>query len=184
MQPPTEPTAAAPTRHRAPHGDEDELYRRHHRELQRAVARVVRAPHELIEDACQTAWTRLLRHQPDRRTVFGWLRTVAIHEAYWLSRLSRRDARLELLRSGELDWADTIADPRSLDDAVEALEALRALASLPDRQGHDLELKIAGYSYEEIRGRVPGRSFTSVNKSLTRARKRIRQAQARSGNSA
>jgi RNA polymerase sigma factor (sigma-70 family) len=181
MQPQTEPTAIARTRQRALHGDEDDLYRRHNRDLQRAVARVVRAPHELIEDACQTAWTNLLRHQPDRRRVFGWLRTVAIHEAYRLSRLSRRDDRLELVESGGLDWADTIADSRTLDDAVEALEAVLALASLPDRQRQDLALKIAGYSYEEIRSRVPGRSFTSVNKSLARARRRIRQPKERPG---
>jgi DNA-directed RNA polymerase specialized sigma24 family protein len=103
MQPPTEPTATPSALNRAPQGDEDALYRQHHDELLRAVTHVVRAPHELIEDACQTAWMKLLRHQPDRRTVFGWLRTVAVHEAYSLSRLSRRDARLELLRSGELD---------------------------------------------------------------------------------
>jgi DNA-directed RNA polymerase specialized sigma24 family protein len=178
MQPPTEPIATPSALNRAPHGDEDALYRRHHDELLRAVSHVVRAPRELIEDACQTAWMRLLREQPDRRIVFGWLRTVAIREAYWLSRLSRRDARLELLRSGEFDWADTVADVRSLDDAVEALEALRALASLPDRQRQDLALKTAGYSYKEIRSRVPGRSFRSVSKSLARARRRIRQARA------
>jgi DNA-directed RNA polymerase specialized sigma24 family protein len=79
MQPSTEPTPAAAG------GDEGELFRRHHRELHRAVARVVRGPHELIEDACQTAWAMLLRCQPERRTVFAWLRVVAIHEAYRLS---------------------------------------------------------------------------------------------------
>lgn len=178
MQPPTEPTARRSALSRPPQGDEDALYRRHHDELLRAVAHVVRAPRALIEDACQTAWLKLLRNQPDRPAVFGWLRTVAIHEAYRLSRLSRREAHLELLRSGEVDWVDTVADVRSLDDAVEALEALRALASLPDRQRRDLELKTAGYSYEEIRSREPGRSFTSVNKSLTRARRRIRQERA------
>jgi DNA-directed RNA polymerase specialized sigma24 family protein len=176
MQPPTERPTITPAR-RGPQGDEDELYRRHHRELQRVVACVVRAPRELIEDACQTACVKLLRHQPERRTVFGWLKTVAIHEAYRLSRLSRRDDRLELLESGGLDWGDTIADSRTLDDAVETLEALRTLASLPDRQRQDLALKIAGYSYHEIRSRVPGRTWTNVTKSLA---KRIRQAQARS----
>ena len=84
MQPPTEhPTAARPTH--APRGDEDELYRRHHRDLERAVAHVVNAPRELIEDACQTAWAILLRNQPDRDAIFAWLRVVAIHEAYRLS---------------------------------------------------------------------------------------------------
>jgi DNA-directed RNA polymerase specialized sigma24 family protein len=72
-------------------------------------------------------------------------------------------------------------DPGSLDDALEALDALRTLAALPQRQRDDLTMKIAGYSYEEIRILTGGRSFTSVNKSLARARRRIRQAQARSG---
>jgi DNA-directed RNA polymerase specialized sigma24 family protein len=183
MQPPTEPTGRALTRHRAPHGDEDELYHRYRGELERAVARVVHAPRELIEDACQTAWTILLRNQPDRHAIFGWLRTVAIHEAYRLSALGRREARLEELHSGELDWAETIAESRSLEEAVEAMEALRVLASLPDRQRQDLALKIAGYSYAEIREMTPGRTATNVNKSLAKARRRIRQAQARSGTS-
>ena len=49
-----------------PRGDEDELYRRHHRDLHRAVAHAVNAPRELIEDACQNAWAILLRAQPER----------------------------------------------------------------------------------------------------------------------
>jgi hypothetical protein len=49
MQPPTEPTPATVTKRRpVPRGDEDELYRRHHRELHRAVALAVNAPRELI----------------------------------------------------------------------------------------------------------------------------------------
>jgi DNA-directed RNA polymerase specialized sigma24 family protein len=175
MQPPTEPhtaTAAIPARR----GDEDELYRQHHLELRRAVARVVGAPRELIEDACQTAWTILLRSQPDRYAIFGWLRVVAIHEAYRLSAIERRDARLERLRPDDGDWQDVTADPRSLDDAVDALEALRVLASLPKRQRNDVSLVIAGYSYAEIRERTPGRTATNLNKSLVKARQRIRRA--------
>jgi DNA-directed RNA polymerase specialized sigma24 family protein len=176
MRPRTEPSTTALPRHLAPRGDEAELYRRYHGELERAVARVVHAPHELIEDACQTAWTILLRYQPDRRSIFGWLRTVAIHEAYRLSAIGRRDARLGALCSGELDWTDAIAGSRSLDEAVEALEALRVLASLPERQRDDVALFVAGYSYAEIRGMTPGRTATNVTKSLVKGRARIRRA--------
>ena len=171
MQPPTEPTPAP----RAPRGDEDQLYRQHHRDLRRAVARVVRAPRELIEDACQTAWATLLRTQPDRYAIFAWLRVVAIHEAYRLAAIDRRARHLERLNVDEHDWQELVADPRTLDDAVAALEALRTLASLPERQRSDLTLKVAGYSYEEIRALTPGRTFTNVNKSLVKARAKIRR---------
>jgi DNA-directed RNA polymerase specialized sigma24 family protein len=175
MQPPTEPT---PTVAPAPRGDEDRLYRQHHRDLRRAVAHAVRAPRELIEDACQTAWATLLRTQPDRYAIFAWLRVVAIHEAYRLAAIDRRARHLERLNIDEHDWQELIADPRTLDEAVTALEALRTLASLPERQRSDLTLKIAGYSYEEIRALTPGRTFTNVSKSLVKARARIRGTRA------
>ena len=166
-----------------PRGDEDALFRAHHRELHRAVARSVRAPCELIEDACQTAWTMLLRYQPDRYAIFGWLRVVATHEAYRLSAIERRDVPLERVWPDDCDGdsRDVIADPRSLDaalEALEALEALRTVASLPDRQRRDFSLKVAGYSYEEIRVLTGGRTFTNVNKSLAKARRRIRRTRA------
>ena len=48
------------------------------------------------------------------------------------------------------------------------------LASLPERRRIDLALKVAGYSYEEIRALTPGRTRTNVNKSLVKARAHIR----------
>jgi DNA-directed RNA polymerase specialized sigma24 family protein len=170
MQPSTEPT---PPR---PRGDEDDLYRRHHHDLRRAVGKTVRAPRELIEDACQTAWTILLQTQPDRYAIVAWLRRVAIHEAYRLSRIERREVRLESLRPRDDDSCEVAVDRRSLDDAVEALEALRILSALPQRQRADLSLKVAGYSYEEIRSRTRGRTMTNVNKSLRKARARVRRS--------
>jgi DNA-directed RNA polymerase specialized sigma24 family protein len=136
---------------------------------------VVRGPRELIEDACQTAWATLLQAQPNQHAIFAWLRVVAIHEAYRLSAIDRRDARLEGLGRDDGDWHEVIADARSLDDAIEALEALRALASLPERRRIDFALKVAGYSYEEIRTRTPGRTRTNVSKSLAKSRAQIRR---------
>ncbi len=161
----------------APRGDEDDLYRRHHRKLQRAVARVVNAPHELIEDACQSAWTIMLRCQPERGVIFAWLRVVAIHEAYRLCG-AQRDAHLEDLVHSE-GWEAVIADRRTIDDAIEARRALRRLAELPERQRQDLTLRVAGFSYTEIREITGGRTYTNVNKHLTKARARIRRAELR-----
>jgi DNA-directed RNA polymerase specialized sigma24 family protein len=97
-----------------------------------------------------------------------------------LAALGRRaGAQLEQLRSQDGNWHEIMADPRSLDDAVEALEALRALASLPERRRRDLALKVAGLSYEEIRALTPGRTRTNVNKSLVKARAQLRRTPAR-----
>jgi len=156
----------------APCGDEADLYRRHHHNLQLAVARAVHAPREVIEDACQTAWTILLRSQPERGAIFAWLRVVAIHQAYRLS-AADRGAHLEDLDHGE-GWDAVIADHVSIDDALEARRALRRLAELPERQRQDLSLRVAGFSYREIAQITGDRTYTNVHKHLRKARARIR----------
>jgi hypothetical protein len=173
MQPPTDPRSPAPLR-----GDEEDLYLRHHRELRRAVARAVQASTELIEDSCQNAWTILLRSQPRRDNVFVWLRVVAIHEAYRLSAIERRDAHLEDFPSS-LGWEAMTPDPRSIEQVIDARAALRVLADLPTRQRQDLTLLIAGFSYREIRELTGERTFTNVKKHLNKARARIRHARSR-----
>jgi RNA polymerase sigma factor (sigma-70 family) len=171
MQPPTEPRSA--TRFRS---DEEDLYRRHHHELRRTVARAVYASPELIEDACQNAWAILLRRQPRRSTLFAWLRVVAIHEAYRLSAAELRDLHLEDLSHGE-GWDALLAGRANLEEVVEAHEALHALAHLPERQREDLVLRVAGFSYQEIADMTGRRTYTNVNKQLAKARARLRLAQ-------
>ena len=149
------------------------------------MARVVNGPRELIEDACQNAWAILLRsQQPDRCFIFAWLRVVAIHEAYRLSAIERRDVRLERLGSDDGDWREATADTRTLDALLEAREALALLATLPERQRSDLSLLVAGFSYREIAEMTGGRTFTNVNKHLAKARARIRRARLRAANGA
>jgi hypothetical protein len=54
----------------------------------------------------------MLRRQPDRTTIFAWLRVVAIHEAYRLC-AAERDAHLEDLDQGQ-GWDAVIAGLRGL----------------------------------------------------------------------
>jgi RNA polymerase sigma factor (sigma-70 family) len=161
----------APTTPARQYGDEAELYRCYHRDLLRAVSRVVDAPLELIEDACQNAWTIMLGRQPDRVCIFAWLRVVAVHEAYRLCRAQQRDSHLEDLDRG---WEAFIAGGATIDDLVEARQALRLVARLPARQREDLALLVAGFSYREIAEMTGGRTLTNVTKQLTKARARIR----------
>jgi RNA polymerase sigma factor (sigma-70 family) len=160
-------------------GDEEELFRLHHRSLLGAVARSVNASEELIEDACQSAWAVLLRCQPDRTpTLFAWLRTVAVHQAYRLSRQERRDARIDQLID-DRGWEPRLGSSTSLDLAIEARRALETLAALPVLQRDDLGLQVAGFSYEEIaKLGARQRSVNNVNKHLTKARERIRRLEA------
>ena len=173
MQTPTEPTPAPV----APglRGDEAELYRGHHFDLCRAVAHAVNAPRELIEDACQNAWTIMLRAQPERTSIFGWLFVVATREAFRLCERDRRHDHLEMMLP-DGSWDAVIADAFSIDDILEAREALELLASLPERQRADLTLLVAGFSYVEIAQMTGGRTYTNVNKHIAKARARVQLA--------
>ena len=164
-------------RTRAVRGDEADLFRRYGERLKRSVTRTVFASDALIEDACSFTWMQLVRDQPDRTQIFGWLRTVALHEAYKLLQAERRETLVaELLAavqavSGDGDGANAA----ELDGAIEAREALLALAQLSERQRLYLTLLIAGFSYDEIGHLAGGRSRNHVNKHLVRARARLRR---------
>lgn len=117
----------------------------------------------------------MLRAQPDRVSIFGWLYVVATREAFRMCERDRRHIHLEtMLPAGS--WDAVIAGACSIDDILEAREALEILASLPDRQRADLTLLVAGFSYVEIADLTGGRTFTNVNKHIAKARDRVRFA--------
>jgi RNA polymerase sigma factor (sigma-70 family) len=162
-------------------GDEGALFARHNEALRRAVARRVRAPEAVIEDACAFAWLQLLRCQPRRDTALAWLRAVAVHEAWRLARQQRTEAAIDTTAdparerdtSRELAVATLVELGATLEQRLDAREALRALAALPDRQRRALQRKVAGLSYQEIAAEQDS-STTAVNRHLTRARRRLR----------
>jgi hypothetical protein len=94
-------------------------------------------------------------------------------EAYRLAGIERRELHIADL-SPELTWDSRIANRVSLDDQLEARDALRAVAQLAPRQRHDLTLFVAGFSYHDIAEMTGGRTYTNVNKHLTKARAGIR----------
>lgn len=159
---------APPTRLRLLHGDEADVFREHELALRRAVRRAVDGPDAVVDDACAFAWLQLLRRQPDRSTVFAWLRTVAIREAWRLSRQERRDVHLEQLPCWEKRCRET-SDAAT----IAAHAALRAVADLPPKQRRYLTLSVAGHSHVEIAA-TTGATRTNVSKHLTRARASLR----------
>jgi DNA-directed RNA polymerase specialized sigma24 family protein len=124
-------------------GDEERLYRDHHRRLVSSVGWAVEADPALIEDACARAWEQLIRHQPHRtERIFAWLRTVAIREAWALARREQREAG-----PGADDPREVAAGqpaPLDVDVALETRGALEALGALRERERRYLALKAAG----------------------------------------
>ncbi len=104
--------------------------------------------------------------------IFGWLYVVATREAFRLCERERRHLHLEAMLP-EGSWDAVIADAFSIDDILEAREALTILAGLPERQRADLTLLVAGFSYREIAEMTGGRTYTNVNKHIAKARARV-----------
>lgn len=168
--------AAAPSR-RAPRGDEETLYRAHHHRLLDLVARDVTARRQVIEDACAYAWVELLARQPERTSIVGWLRVVARHEAIRLAQIDRSTVPLSCVAADGLAtsiWSTGRATTGQ-EQRRAALEALAALAGLPERKRSFLTLKVAGYSYNEITEQL-GTTWRTVNRRLVQARRDVRAA--------
>jgi DNA-directed RNA polymerase specialized sigma24 family protein len=118
-------------------GDEAALFLEHERFLLRVTTRRLGGSQELAEDACAFPWLQLLRCQPDREAVVGWLRVVARNEGLRLLRISRREPSLEDKpaqrtdpASGEpLDWQELLPAREDTELAVEA----RGTAARPRR---------------------------------------------------
>lgn len=155
-------------------GDVEELYRLLSRRLLRIVRGGVHAPDDVIEDACQFAWSRLVRHRGrvQRETVLSWLAATAVHEALKLVRRAGRELSLEALteHAGELSPPSFNRAPHSM---AEDRERLGSLAWLPPGQRRLLWLFGIGLSYEEIAQRQ-GCTGRVVERQLHQARASLR----------
>jgi RNA polymerase sigma factor (sigma-70 family) len=167
--------SAATSSRPALRGDEETLYSTHHTRLLQLVAIDVSARPQVIEDACGFAWAELIARQPERTSIVGWLRVVARREAVRLARHDRVTVSLSGLRAD--DPAPRAARDTSPPDApyahCEVLEALAAVAALPERQRTFLSLKVAGCSYDEIAQHL-GVTWRTVDRRLVRARAALR----------
>jgi DNA-directed RNA polymerase specialized sigma24 family protein len=124
-------------------GDEAELFALYHVTLRARVARWVNTSSANLDDACAIAWLQLLRCQPKRETILSWLTTVAIREAVRIDRAARRTSYVD---TDDLS-NESVADPELQRDALDALDAL---AGLPERQRQLAALQASGFTYDEI----------------------------------
>ncbi len=138
--------------------------------LRQIVRHGVTAPDEIVEDACQFAWSALLRQggatRPD--ATLSWLATTALREAL---RLLERESR-ELPLDEVFDVFATSAAPEP-HELLEIRERIGAIVSLPQRQQRLLWLHAAGLTYGEIAAHERC-TQRAVERHLLRAKRSIR----------
>jgi RNA polymerase sigma factor (sigma-70 family) len=155
--------------------DVGELYRSLSGRLEHIVRRHVRAPEVVIEDACQFAWSGLVRHcgRVRREAALSWLARTAEREAF---KLARRELR-ELSLDAALDEAGDAAicgSTATLEELVEQHARLEAISELPGRQQRLVWLQGLGFSYDEMAART-GDSSRTVERQLLRAKRSLRE---------
>jgi RNA polymerase sigma factor (sigma-70 family) len=166
-----------------PAEDVAELYARLAERLQRIVSRDVGASEVVIEDACQVAWSRFLRHRDRvaREAALTWLVRTAIHEAWRMSRRQAREVGFDATEEWESGfgragpgwcWSRPEPDPA---DVVQQRLTLGVVAALPERERRVLWMQALGFTHEEISGQCD-ETLRSVDRQLVRARKGLRDA--------
>jgi len=160
-------------------GDVGELYGLLAKRLEQIVRLDVRAPDVVIEDACQVAWSRLIRHghRVHNETVMGWLARTAVHEAFRHLRRSCREVSLDAATAADPDAAAIVPCVPGPEEQLGERERLAELGHLPERQQRALWLHALGLSYGEIAVRE-GCTIRTVERQLLLARRQIRRAEA------
>jgi RNA polymerase sigma factor (sigma-70 family) len=155
-------------------GDEAQLYRSLAGRLETIVRHQVRAPREVVEDACHHAWTKLINHSEriERGAALTWLVRTALREAWRLERREHRDLSLEAETelAGRLPPASRAPGPA---EHAELRDRLASLDALPERQRRLLWLRAAGLSYIEMSA-YTGDSLRTVERQISRATQRMR----------
>lgn len=153
--------------------DLTELYRGLSDRVRELVRFSVRAPDAVIDDACQTAWSRLLRLRTRvrRETALSWLVTTANREALKALRRTSRELPLEAL--GERPHGG-FATPEQAAEFHERLDQLRVL---PRRQQQMLWLQGLGLSYTEMAA-YTGDTERTVERQLMRGKRALERLEA------
>jgi RNA polymerase sigma factor (sigma-70 family) len=154
--------------------DLDLLYLEFASSLEQLVRGGVQASDVVIEDACQAAWTRLVRHR-NRITdeeARGWLVRTAVREAFRLCRRELREPPSDLARE---DWWGDANPPQTPEpqQLIEQRQRLASLRRLPHRQQRLVWLRALGLSYVEAASHE-GCTSRTVERQLERARHRLR----------
>ncbi len=149
-----------------------DLFAEHAAKLRRVVGGQVETSDANLDDACGFAWTQLVDAPPSRRgSIFAWLATVAIREAWRLHRSEHRDAHdgKVILDAIESPTASAVpADRIAVDQMIEALRTIHP------RKRRMLLLHAAGFSCREIAAEY-GVSVERARQLVYQARLQVRE---------
>lgn len=163
--------------------DLDGLYRTSAVRLTGVVRHALGAPEVVVEDACQSAWSKLVRHRQTvaREAAFSWLATTAVREALRIVARSERELSLEAsLEDGGCAEAPRLPAELEPEQIVADRSRIEDLRGLPARQQRLLWLQALGCSHAEIAA-LSGCTTRTVHRQLHRARRRLRELAAESG---
>jgi RNA polymerase sigma factor (sigma-70 family) len=154
------------------------LYRQEAALVRRIVSRQARVPADVLEDACQTAWTRLCSHSEVDvacpAAAVSWLVVTATRAAWRYSRVRERPMGVDR----DADLADrevsvaAAGSPDPLDVVIRRDEARRRLVPLSDRQRRMIALQAAGLTYDEISADT-GATRRTVERQILSARHKL-----------
>jgi RNA polymerase sigma factor (sigma-70 family) len=155
-------------RHESICEDLDVIYSRHADDLRRIVRSNLRVSDDVLDDACQFAWSTLLvaRHKLAPGVELRWLVTTATREAL----------RLMRVRRGEMPCAEPIVSEASGDSTVESVVLRGRLAEvkrLSHRQQQIIWLHGLGYEYREISA-ATGATPRTIERQLMKARRKLK----------
>jgi RNA polymerase sigma factor (sigma-70 family) len=142
--------------------------------LRQIVRGAVRAPEAVIDDACQAAWSRLLRRRREIRseTALAWLVTTASREALRSCRRAARELPLDELREQQAEQLGLVVWPAGPDEIFGFRQRLDQLRELPRRQQEAMWLQGFGLSYDEIAA-YTGDTRRTVERQLMRAKRAL-----------
>jgi DNA-directed RNA polymerase specialized sigma24 family protein len=152
------------------------MYAQHDAELHRIVHRRGSQNPDVVDDACQHAWTQLVAAEhidlsPPRWRALAWLTTTAVRRAWLLNRTARRTV------ATDTDTIEALHDHDRPAAGVDELAAqhlrLELVEQIPERPRRFLLRLALGYSYDEI-ATAEGASHRTTSKQIARAKRLLR----------
>ncbi len=141
--------------------------------VRRMVRARARGSEQLVEDACQLAWMRLVQRRESvrREGATAWLVRTAMHEVLKQMQREARDFSLEVWGE-DPDAPAPRRTPPLIDELAEQRARLRAIGSLPSRQQRLMWLQAAGLTYDEMASNT-GTTSRTVERQLERAKRTL-----------